>query len=127
MCAYRHNHFSPGQLKQVVTSLCSKLSRSDAEFSSSLRRRRDLSECSLSFWAVTYHRHISVQTVFVSPGCGGGQALDLLAILWMAPRQAIHEPAVVAFASWRSDAMRFCSVRRLIPSISAASLRLPCT
>ena len=40
---------------------------------------------------------------------------------------AVHEPGAVAFASSRSAAIRFCSVRRLIPNISAASLRLPRT
>ena len=39
----------------------------------------------------------------------------------------IQEPGVVAFDSSRSAAMRLCSVRRLISSISAARLRLPCT
>src|ERR1035438_688133 len=38
-----------------------------------------------------------------------------------------HAPGVVAFASWRNAAIRFCSVRRLIPNISAARLRLPPT
>jgi len=36
-------------------------------------------------------------------------------------------PRLAAFASSRSAAIRFCSVRRLIPNISAASLRLPRT
>ena len=35
------------------------------------------------------------------------------------------EPGVVIFASSRSVAIRFCNVRRLIPNIPAASLRLP--
>jgi len=38
-----------------------------------------------------------------------------------------HEPGVGAFASSRSAAIRFCSVRRLIPNISAASFRFPRT
>ena len=39
----------------------------------------------------------------------------------------VQDPGVVAFASSRKAAIRFCSVRRLISSISAARLRLPCT
>ena len=38
-----------------------------------------------------------------------------------------YAPGVAALASSRSSAIRFCSVRRLIPNISAASLRLPLT
>jgi hypothetical protein len=38
-----------------------------------------------------------------------------------------HEPAVADLASSRSTLSRFCKVRKLIPNISAASLRLPCT
>ena len=40
---------------------------------------------------------------------------------------AVYEPSVAVLASSRSVAMRFCSVRRLIPNISAVRLRLPST
>src|ERR1017187_4866276 len=43
------------------------------------------------------------------------------------PALAIHAPWVAAFASSRCALIRFCSVRRLIPNISAARLRLPPT
>ena len=43
------------------------------------------------------------------------------------PLRLNQESAVAAFSSLRRRAMRFCSVRRLIPSISAARLRFPCT
>lgn len=38
-----------------------------------------------------------------------------------------QESDVATFSSWRRMAIRFCSVRRLIPSISAARLRFPPT
>jgi hypothetical protein len=42
-------------------------------------------------------------------------------------RWAVYAPEAAALASSRSAAIRFCKVRRLIPNISAASLRLPRT
>jgi hypothetical protein len=44
-----------------------------------------------------------------------------------ATQRTVYEPEAADFASSRSAAIRFCSVRKLIPSISAASLRLPRT
>ena len=43
------------------------------------------------------------------------------------PPRPDQESDVAVFFSLRRRAMRFCSVRRLIPSISAARLRFPCT
>ena len=76
-----------------------------------------------------------IQKAILCPQHCGEQYRDLRADLRLGEmaiqptmeHRTVQEPGVVAFASSRSAAMRFCNVRRLISNISAARLRLPCT
>jgi hypothetical protein len=52
---------------------------------------------------------------------------DLSFEVQVLPLRPDQESDVAAFSSLRRMAIRFCSVRRLIPSISAARLRFPAT
>ena len=67
-------------------------------------------------------RRLPVFAIYCASASGLAAAPDPAV---MAP--AVHDSGIAVFASSRSAAIRFCSVRRLIPNISAARLRLPPT
>jgi hypothetical protein len=61
------------------------------------------------------------------PGRVQNPSLEVQVLLDPASGGRRRQSDVATFSSSRSVAIRFCSVRRLIPSISAARLRFPCT